>query len=367
MKNFTTLYLIVFAAGCAVTLILTPVFRKLAVMTNFMDIPANNHKGHKKSTPLLGGLAMFTSWLICIAGGILLANCRFTNSILSLNTEHLSGIGSASGQLIWLATGAVLAVLLGLIDDKTAMSAKVKFSGQIIIAVIAVFPGGIRFNIFPEYQLLSTVFTLFWLMLLMNSINFFDNMDGLAVGTIAIAMALFSVIAALNGQFLVASFSALNCGICCGFWFYNTNPASIFMGDSGSHFIGYLAAIISSQVTFFDKSFSLSRFPILMPMLILALPLFDTLMVVLIRTRNRKPFWIGDHNHISHRFVRMGLDRKQAVNLVHLMALAIGLGILPVFWGNFTTAAILVTQSLILLLIITCLQLWLSKKSDAKE
>ena len=104
-----------------------------------------------------------------------------------------------------------------------------------------------------------------------------------------------------------------------------------------------------------------------MPVFILALPLFDTLMVVIIRTKNRKPFWIGDHNHISHRFVRMGLDRKQAVQLVHLMTLAIGLGILPVFWGNFTTAAILVVQSLILLAIITCMQFWLSKKSDAKE
>ena len=367
MKNINTLYIIVFAASCALTLILTPLFRKLAVITNFMDVPANNHKGHKKSTPLLGGLAMFTAWLICIGSGILFANSRFSDIIPLLNTEHLSGIGSAAGQMLWVAGGAVLAVLLGLIDDKTAMSAKVKFSGQFIIALIAVFAGGVKFNIFPEHQMISTAFTLFWIMLLMNSINFFDNMDGLAVGTVAIAMALFSVIAALNGQFLVASFSALNCGICCGFWFYNANPATIFMGDSGSHFIGYLAAVISSQVTFFDKSFSLSRFPVLMPMLILALPLFDTLMVVLIRTKNRKPFWIGDHNHISHRFVRMGLNRKQAVQLVHLMALAVGLGILPVFWGNFMTAAILVAQSLILLFIITCLQLWLSKKSDAKE
>lgn len=367
MKNINTLYLVVFAAGCALTLILTPLFRKLAVLTNFMDVPANNHKGHKKSTPLLGGLAMFSSWLICIVLGVLSAKSSFAHTLLNINTEQLTGIGTAVGQLIWLAAGAVLAVLLGLIDDKTAMSAQAKFSGQFVIALIAVFLGGVRFNIFPEYQLLSTLFTLFWIMLLMNSINFFDNMDGLAVGTVAIAMALFSVIAALNGQFLVASFSALNCGVCCGFWFYNANPATIFMGDSGSHFIGYLAAVISSQVTFFDKSFSLSRFPVLMPMLILALPLFDTLMVVIIRTRNRKPFWIGDHNHISHRFVRMGLDRKQAVNLVHLMAIAIGLGILPVFWGNFMTAAILIAQSVILLLIITCMQIWLSKKSDAKE
>ena len=346
MNNIYFLYLAVFAGSCALTLVLTPLFRKLAAVTNFMDVPADNHKGHKKATPLLGGLAMFTAWISCILFGIVITNSRFASLIQTLKTEHLQGIGSATNQLVFVIGGAVLAVLLGLIDDKIAMSAKV--------------------NIFPEFPGVCTAFTLFWIMLLMNSINFFDNMDGLAVGTVAIAMALFSLIAALNGQFLVASFAALNCGVCCGFWFYNANPATIFMGDSGSHFIGYLAAIISSEVTFFDKSFSLSRFPVLMPMLILALPLFDTLMVVLIRTKNRKPFWIGDHNHISHRFVRMGLDRKQAVNLVHLMALAIGIGILPVFWGNFITAAILVAQSLILLLIITCMQVWLSKKIDAK-
>lgn len=209
--------------------------------------------------------------------------------------------------------------------------------------------------------------TVFWIMLMMNSINFFDNMDGLAVGTIAIAMGFFTVIAALNHQFFIATFSALTCGVCCGFWFYNYNPATIFMGDSGSHFLGYLAAVIAAGVSFFDISYSRSRFPILMPLFILALPLFDTAMVVLIRTRNRKPFWIGDHNHISHRFVRMGLSRKQAVLLVHLMALCIGLGILPVFWGDFRTAAILVAQAMLFLLVITILQFALSDRQDTRE
>ena len=346
MDELCVLYIVVFATGCALTLFLTPIFRKIAAATSFMDVPADNHKGHKKSTPLLGGLAMFTAWILTICGGIIFSQSQFAPAFPALTPEQLQGIGSAANQMIFLIAGAFLAV---------------------VIALIAVFLGGVRFNILPELPYVSTIFSIFWIMLLMNSINFFDNMDGLAVGTVAIAMALFTVIAALNGQFLVASFAALNCGVCCGFWFYNSNPATIFMGDSGSHFSGYLAAVVSSQVTFFDKSFSLSRFPVLMPILILALPLFDTLMVVLIRTKNRKPFWIGDHNHISHRFVRMGLNRKQAVQLVHLMALAVGIGILPVFWGNFVTAAILVFQSLILLLIITFMQIWLSKKSDAKE
>ena len=139
------------------------------------------------------------------------------------------------------------------------------------------------------------------------------------------------------------------------------------MGDSGSHFLGYLAAVVSAGVSYFDMSFSQSRFPVLIPLLILALPLFDTMMVVVIRTINKKPFWIGDHNHISHRFVRMGLSRKTAVMLVHLLALNIALSSLPVYWGAFKTAAVIILQIIVLLAIITLLQFRLEERKDAVE
>ena len=134
------------------------------------------------------------------------------------------------------------------------------------------------------------------------------------------------------------------------------------MGDSGSHFIGLLAAVMAAKVTCFDSGYSLSRFPVLIPALILALPLFDTLMVVIIRTCNKKPFWIGDHNHISHRFVKMGMSRKRAVMLVHLLALTIGIGVLPILWGSFATAVIIVAQTILMLLVVTALQFFAEKK-----
>ena len=141
-----------------------------------------------------------------------------------------------------------------------------------------------------------------------------------------------------------------------GFWIFNHSPASIFMGDSGSHFIGYFAAVISSSVTYFHFDGSLTRFPILVPFFVLALPLFDTLMVCLIRWKLGKPFWIGDHNHISHRFVRMGLSRKRAVQLVHVLCLLTGLGALPMLWGSIATTAVIAVQMLLLLILITILQ-----------
>ena len=367
MSMWNQIYLFAFLGGAILTLVDTPVFQWLAEKTDFMDRPQANHKGHRKATPLLGGAAMFTAWILCLTAGVTAATSGWIPYFSEVLSEHLAGMQAVSRPLLFIALGAFLSVMLGLIDDKWALTAAQKFGGQFVIALIAVWLGGVRINVFIDNNWITGVLTVFWIMLLMNSINFFDNMDGLAVGTVTIAMGFFTILAALNHQFFIAALAALTCGVGAGFWFYNFNPATIFMGDSGSHFLGYMAAVISAGITYFGIDFSHSRFPILLPLFILALPLFDTAMVELIRTRNRKPFWIGDHNHISHRFVRMGLSRKQAVMLVHLMALCIGLGILPVFWGDFRTAAILVAQAFLLLLIITILQFTLSDRQDTRE
>ena len=364
MDKWTGVYALAFAGAMGLSAGLTVVFRRIAWRTGFLDLPANNHKGHARATALLGGAAMFCSWL----GMLALGWCAVTGgwlpeSLREVWSGHVAGMKHVMGPLGFIGLGALLAVVLGLIDDKWALSAKSKFAGQFAVALIAVLGGGVRVNLFLDAPVLTAAVTVFWIVLMMNSINFFDNMDGLAAGTIAIAMGFFAVIAALNREYFVATFAALNCGVCCGFWIFNTSPASIFMGDSGSHFLGYLAALVAAQVTFFDKSYSLSRFPVLIPAFILALPLFDTAMVVAIRTCRRVPFWIGDHNHISHRFVRMGLSRRSAVALVHLMALTVALGALPVFWGDFKTGAVIVAQMFLLLIIITVIQLHLGEKN----
>ena len=363
MNSWTWIYIAVFCGGASLALFLTPVFAFIAKKTGFLDVPASNHKQHRNATPLLGGAAMFTSWIIAIFAGILAARSNLFPGLPDLN-GIMPGMTSVLPNLAVIAGCAALAVLLGLWDDKFALSAAVKFGGQFIIALLVTLYGGVRLNIFITNEYAVMAATVFWIMLMMNSINFFDNMDGLAAGVITIALGIFAVIAGLNGQFFIATISALSCGVCCGFWFYNMAPARIFMGDSGSHFLGFLAAVTATEVSFFDISYSLSRFPVLIPLLVLALPLFDTAMVVIIRTINKKPFWIGDHNHISHRFVKMGLSRPQAVLLVHLLSLSIGLTALPIFWGDFRTAAILVVQALLQLTVVTILQFALAKKVE---
>jgi len=367
MNGFGHWYFCVFFCGLAATLFTTPIAQKLAVYFDLMDRPkSEKHKGHAKATPLLGGLALFSGLTLCLAGGLALLYFGAMPRVSADFTSYVSGAMKVTPQLLWLLCGAAMAVVLGLLDDKYGMSAAKKFGGQFLIALVAVLLGGVRIQLFlPAWA--GVAITVFWYMLLMNSINFFDNMDGLAVGTITLAMLFFGMISACKGQLFVAGFSFLCAGNGAGFWFYNHNPASIFMGDSGSHLLGYLAATVSASVTYFSLDASLSRFPVLVPLFILAVPLFDTAMVVLIRTMNRKPFWIGDHNHISHRFEHIGLTRKQAVAAVHLLVLISGLGAFPIIWGSFKVAAVVVLQLFLVLALVSYLQFTLTKKEDNHE
>ncbi|MDD5599230.1 MAG: MraY family glycosyltransferase, partial [Victivallaceae bacterium] len=270
---------------------------------------------------------------------------------------NLGGVKLVSGRLLIICLGAFCAVLLGLIDDRFGMSAMAKFGGQFLIAAIVVIFGKVQISAFFSNPVIVSAISIAWFMLLMNAINFFDNMDGLAVGTVTIAMGLFAVVASINEQYFVATLGALTCGVGAGFWFFNHSPATIFMGDSGSHLLGYLTAVISASVTFYSPLKDNSLFSILVPLFILAVPLFDTLAVVAIRIRAGKPVYIGDHNHISHRFVKMGMNRKQAVFMVHLLSLTLGLSVLPVLWGEFKTALVCIIQAVLLLALISFLQL----------
>jgi UDP-GlcNAc:undecaprenyl-phosphate GlcNAc-1-phosphate transferase len=252
--------------------------------------------------------------------------------------------------------GGVIAVLTGLYDDKFNMSAKNKLFLQFIAAGVAVFFGKVELSAFLFYPYLSWGLTIFWIVLIMNAINFFDNMDGLAAGTATIAFAFFSITAAMHGQYFVATLGATFTGATLGFWFFNHSPAVIFMGDSGSLLLGYMLSVISCMVTYYKTDSGDSPLSILIPIFILGIPLFDAIAVVIIRLKNKKHIYIGDNNHISHRFLKMGLSRKTSVFLVHLLVLTIGMSVLPLLWGDKKTTAISILQALTILLIISVLQ-----------
>ena len=349
-------YFFALISGTVALLLLTPMAQKAAAVFGVMDRPSEKHKFHGKAVPLLGGAAMFCGWLLVLGCGLLVWTQLDSVVQASVINTYFAGAYSVIDRLGFLALGAFLATALGTFDDIKHLKAHWKFLGQLIVALIAVGPGGIRISLFVEAPWFGFAVTVFWFMMLMNAINFFDNMDGLAAGTSFIALSIFTVAAGFQQQYFTATLSAAGAGCALGFWFYNYTPASIFMGDGGSHLLGYLLALSSAGTTFFNPDIAASRISVLIPLCILAVPLFDAVTVTVVRTIHGKPFWIGDHNHISHRFVRMGLSRKRAVQLVHILCLLTSLGALPMLWGSLATTVVIVLQMVLLLALITILQ-----------
>lgn len=350
-------YLIIFIIALIFSLVLTPLFESLARRTNFMDTPdAATHNRHEKATPVLGGVAMFLAWMLAISTCILGA---FSFKLVPLDdsvSKHFIGISLVSSRLLYLCLGAFIATAVGFVDDYYRMSAKLKFGGQLTAALIAVYFGGMRITLFMHNEFFSIAISVFWILLVINAINFLDNMDGLAVGLAAISMGLLTAVALISGQHFIAALGAAGAGCACGFWFFNHSPASIFMGDSGSHFLGYSMAVLSAGASYYIPGVTTTKLTFLVPLFILAIPLFDLITVVCIRLYYKKPFYIGDHNHISHRFVKMGMSRKHAVMTVHLLAFVIGLGVLPLIWGNIATSVVVVIQAVFFMVIVNILQ-----------
>ena len=350
-------YAAIFIMALGLSLIFTPLCQILAGKTGFLDIPKHEqHKLHGKSTPLLGGLAMFGAWTVTCFGALIAAGYFLPADCSGNLVREVAGIPLVRKELIVVLVCAAASMLMGTVDDKISLSARTKLIGQIVIATVTVLFGGVHITLFMNIPWLSTLISIFWIVFLFNAINFFDNMDGLACGTAAIAFIFFTTAAIINGQYFVACLGACSAGAAIGFWFYNHSPASIFMGDGGSHFLAYILAVVSARVTYYNPEISASRLSVLIPLFILAVPIFDTFAVVVIRLLNHKPIYVGDHNHISHRFYHMGMSRKRAVLLVHLLCLISGLGALPLLWGDERVCGILLVQGLTIFLLLTILQ-----------
>ena len=362
------IYAVVFIVAAALSLALTPVCQKLASITGMMDIPkCQDHKLHSKATPLLGGLAIFLAWIITVGVGYLASGGIPFQGVERDVTDSLGGMHTVGHEFLVICLCSAAALILGLCDDKLALKAGTKLLFQFLIAAAVVTWGGVRISVFVSNSFITWWMTVFWILVIFSSINFFDNMDGLAVGTATIAFSFFTMAAAANQQFFVATLGASCAGAALGFWFFNHSPASIFMGDAGSHFIGFMLAVISAKVTYYNPAISTTHLTVLIPVFILAVPLFDTLAVVIIRLYNHKPIYVGDHNHISHRFLHMGMTRKTAVLLVHLTALVSGLGVLPLLWGDERTCAVLLVQGVTFIALLSILQYVTGGKPEIKN
>ena len=305
--------LLIFVGGavlCAmiVSYLMCPLVKSFAYKIGAIDVPKDNRRMHKKPTPRLGGLAIFLGFIVSI--------------LLFVNIDH---------QMQGILLGAVTIVVLGVVDDMSPLRAGFKFLVQIVAALIAVFHGVVIHtlsnpNVFSAEQYwdlgwLAIPVTVLWIVGITNSVNLIDGLDGLANGVSTISALTLLVIALLVSESQVALVMAALVGACIGFMPYNRNPAKMFMGDTGSTFLGYILATISIQGLF--KYYAIVSFVV--PFLVLGLPMFDTLFAIIRRLAHGQNPMAPDRGHIHHRLIDMGLNQKQAVAALYVVSSILGL------------------------------------------
>jgi UDP-GlcNAc:undecaprenyl-phosphate GlcNAc-1-phosphate transferase len=312
-------YLAAFAGALITTLFALPLWRKWCLRTNLVDDPGQR-KIHDIPIPLAGGFAVLTGILLPLAAGAIFLKL----GILKISSASLivHGINRRAIELGVIAFGAIAVTVLGWLDDKHELKPLSKFTGQFLIALLVAIACK-RITLFVPNIFFSYTITILWLLTIMNAFNFMDNMNGLCAGLGVIGALLFAFIAATDGEYLVALIAFLACGALIGFLPYNFPRARAFLGDAGSHLTGYLLAVLAILPHFYTKQ-NPHPLAVLSPLFVLAIPLLDLASVVILRTLHRKPFWIGDTNHLSHRLVRAGLSRTHAVLLIWLIATVIG-------------------------------------------
>ncbi|MBA4149575.1 MAG: undecaprenyl/decaprenyl-phosphate alpha-N-acetylglucosaminyl 1-phosphate transferase [Verrucomicrobia bacterium] len=318
--NFpAAVYFAAFVVALLTALAALPFWRRWCFKTNLVDDPGHR-KIHHTPIPLAGGLAVFTGMIAPIILGIIAL--KFSVLSPELNDALIYGFGKRQLQLGGILFGAVGMLLIGFADDKWELKPALKFSAQLAVAAL-VAACGVRITLFVPNVVFSYFVTILWILTVINAFNFMDNMNGLCSGLGAIAASQFGLIAALNGQYLVALLSFTIAGALLGFLPFNFPKASAFLGDAGSHLVGFLMAI-SAILPHFYSSQNPRPWAVLSPLLILAVPLGDLISVVLLRWRMGKPFYIGDTNHLSHRLVRNGMTQRNAVLLIWLLAVIVG-------------------------------------------
>ena len=304
-------YLLAVLGGALATFASLPLWRAWCVRTGLVDDPGQR-KIHNTPIPLAGGLAVLTGLLLPLFAG---AVAMQLGLLPAGAVEKISyGFEKRGLQLAAILVGALGMVLLGWLDDRHELRAGPKFAAQLGIALLVAL-AGVRIKLFPESPLspvLSCGVTVLWILTVVSAVNIMDNMNGLCAGLGTIGAAAFGATAALHGQYLVALLALMAAGALAGFLPYNYPKASAFLGDSGSHLTGFLLAVLAILPHFYTAQ-NPRPLAVLAPLLVLIVPLGDMVCVMWIRWRAGKPVWVGDTNHLSHRLVRCGLGKTQAV------------------------------------------------------
>ena len=329
-----------FAGSFTLALLLTPLMMRLARRVGFLDHPGPR-KIHTSPMPYGGGLAVAAT----VLGGTFVAT----------RLPSLTGAPTGDKTFSWPidAMGSLVILVLGVVDDRRRLSARFKLLVQTIVAT-GVALGGERLRLFDVPAPVSVAVTVLWILAVTNAFNLLDHMDGLSSGVALLAGAAFLAVALQTGQGFIAAMIVPLLGACAGFLVFNFPPAKIFLGDAGSLFIGFWLSCLTISFTFYDAHYRLYTY--FVPLAILAVPLFDTSSVVLIRLLKRKSIFEGDTNHLAHRLTALGMSRRGAVLTIYALTMATGISAVLLYFVTDRGALLILVQLLLTFGIITLLE-----------
>lgn len=326
MINFTDLGIAFFIALAATFLLTYPV-KKLAIKWGVVDLP-NHRKIHKNVTPRLGGLAIFLGVFL---GGL----------YLQPHHDHLPEI----------ILGAIVILVTGALDDRYDIRPVIKLSGQLIAASFLISSGLIIERVtlpvigMVDLGLFSVLVTVLWVVGITNAINLIDGLDGLATGVTTIALTSMFIMALIDAQVMAAYLCILLIGANLGFLYHNFYPAKIYMGDTGSNFLGYMIAVVSVVGLF--KNIALFSF--IIPIIVLAVPIFDTLFAIVRRAYNKQPIMMPDNKHIHYQLLAAGFSHRKTVLIIYAFSTLFGTMAVLFSFASLSTSFIITLFVLVLL------------------
>ncbi len=318
--GFTQMYIVAFTIALAIAYFITPRVKDFATRVGALDAP-DDRKVHTQPIPRLGGLGIYAAFVLAV--------------LASVTVTH---------EIMGLLVGGTVIVIVGIIDDLKPLPAKVKLLGQIIAAsVLVMFDIRIDWltNPFGEMlyvDYLAIPLTILWVVSLTNTVNLIDGLDGLAAGVSTIAAITILLVALQQSFWIVAILTAALAGSALGFLQHNFNPAKIFMGDTGSMFLGYMLAAISILGTVK----SAATIALIVPIVALGLPILDTAFAIIRRYMSGRPIFKPDKGHLHHRLLEMGLTQKQAVLLMYVISGCLGLSAIALTEVNKTLGAFII-------------------------
>lgn len=341
-----------FAVAFVFSFISTPVVKMWAVKLKAVDVPKDGRRMHKHPIPRLGGLAIIFGFMVAV----------------------LCFYGKFDRKMAAIALGAAIIAVMGVVDDIKTLDAKPKFFIQILAALVVIIGGDLKIDVLtnpnffsdnaywvlPEW--FSIVVTIIWIVFITNAVNFIDGLDGLAAGVSAIMSVSLVFIAVRVGEYPVAIIGTSLMGACFGFLPYNFNPAKIFMGDTGSTFLGFMLSTLSIQGVF--KSYAIISFAV--PLLILGLPLFDAVFAMLRRISKGQSPMKADRGHLHHRLIDMGFSQKQTVFILYAISGVLGITAVVLAESN-ALRAILILLCVIIFILIEALMMRTSGEDKETE